>query len=169
MAPSKAAPGNTGRADRRQREVLVSPGGCAPVLAHVPSVWRNPGVHRTSWCIPFPRHACMFLVLGSPALGCRTLRLESQSSAGLRMQPYPRAPDLVWPGHLHGTGCLSARAMDTGFPIVVWCLCFGLGSAVTLPFLAVVWGACAWPRVSALPRYFWLRFVVCAFWGWVWR
>ena len=23
------------------------------------------GVHRTSWCIPFPRHACTFLVLGS--------------------------------------------------------------------------------------------------------
>ena len=66
------------------------------------------------------------------------LRLESQSSAGLRMQPYPRAPDLVWPGHLHGTGCVSAQAMDTGFPIVVWCLCLGLGSAVTPPFLAAV-------------------------------
>ena len=34
------------------------------------------------------------------------------------MQPYPRAPDLVWPGHLHGTGCLSARAVGTGFPTV---------------------------------------------------
>ena len=32
------------------------------------------------------------------------------------MQPYPRSPDLVWPGHLHGTGCLSARAVGTGFP-----------------------------------------------------
>ena len=41
------------------------------------------------------------------------------------MQPYPRAPDLVWPGHLHGTGCLSARAVGTGFPTVVWCLCLG--------------------------------------------
>ena len=51
-------------------------------------------------------------------LGCRTLRLESQSSAGLRMQPYPRSPDLVWPGHLHGAGCLSARAVGTGFPTV---------------------------------------------------
>ena len=52
--------------------------------------------------------------------------------------------------------------MDTGFPIVVWCLCFGLGSAVTLPFLAGVQGACAWARVSALPRHFWLGFVVRA-------
>ena len=57
------------------------------------------------------------------------------------MQPYPRSPDLVWPGHLHGTGCLSARAMDTGFPTVVWRLCLGLG--------------CGWARVSAAPRHSW--------------
>ena len=55
------------------------------------------------------------------------LRLESQSSAGLKMQPYPRSPDLVWPGQLHGTGCLSARAVDTGFPTVVWRFVFGSG------------------------------------------
>ena len=95
-------------------------------------------------------------------LGCRTLRLESQSSAGLRMQPYPQSLDLFWASHLHGTGCLSARAMDTGFPIVVWCLCLGLGSAVTPPFLAGVQGVCAWARVSALPRHFWLGLVVRA-------
>ena len=58
------------------------------------------------------------------------------------MQPYPRAPDLSWPGHLHGTGCLSARAMDTGFPTVAWRLCLCLG--------------CAWARVSGAPRHFWL-------------
>ena len=58
-------------------------------------------------------------------LGCRTLRLESQSSAGLRMQPYPRSPDLVWPGHLHGTGCVSARAVGTGSHTVVRRLCLG--------------------------------------------
>ena len=75
-------------------------------------------------------------------LGCRPLRLESQSSAGLRMQPYPRSLDLVWPGHLHGTGCLSARAMDTGFPTVAWRLRFGLG--------------CGWVWVSAAPRHSWL-------------
>ena len=43
------------------------------------------------------------------------------------MQPYPRAPDLVWPGHLHGTGCLSARAVGTGFPIVGLRLWLGPG------------------------------------------
>ena len=43
------------------------------------------------------------------------------------MQPYPRSPDLVWPGHLHGTGCLSARAVGTGFPTVGLRLWFGPG------------------------------------------
>ena len=73
------------------------------------------------------------------------------------MQPYPLAPDLVWPGHLHGTGCLSARAMDTGFPTVLWRLCLGPGCAsvwvsVTPPALAGVFGGCVWVRfvVSAL-------------------
>ena len=43
------------------------------------------------------------------------------------MQAYPRAPDLVWPGHLHGTGCLSARAVGTGFPTVGLRLWLGPG------------------------------------------
>ena len=43
------------------------------------------------------------------------------------MQPYPRAPDLVWPGHLHGRGCLSARAVGTGFPTVGLRLWLGPG------------------------------------------
>ena len=43
------------------------------------------------------------------------------------MQPYPLAPDLVWPGHLHGTGCLSARAVGTGFPTVGLRLWLGPG------------------------------------------
>ena len=64
------------------------------------------------------------------------------------MQFYPRAPDLFWPGHLHGTGCVSARPMDTDFPTVVWCLCFRPGLV--------------WARVSAAPRQSWLGcWVVC--------
>ena len=43
------------------------------------------------------------------------------------MQPYPRSPDLVWPGHLHGSGCLSARAVGTGFPTVGLRLWLGPG------------------------------------------
>ena len=51
------------------------------------------------------------------------------------MQPYPRSPDLVWPGHLHGTGCLSARAVGPGFPTVVRRLCFGSGSQLGVGFV----------------------------------
>ena len=43
------------------------------------------------------------------------------------MQPYPRSPDLVWPGHLHGTGCLSARAVGTGFRYCCVAFVFGSG------------------------------------------
>ena len=42
------------------------------------------------------------------------------------MQPYARYPDHVWVGHLDGPGCLSALALDTQFPTVVWRGCFGL-------------------------------------------
>ena len=95
-------------------------------------------------------------------LGCHKLRLETLSSARLRMQPYPRSPGHVWPGHLHGMACLSARAMDTGFPTVVWCLCFGLGFAVTPQTLAGVQAVCSWVRGFVLPHHSWLRFVVGA-------
>ena len=72
------------------------------------------------------------------------------------MQPYPRAPDLVWPGHLHDTSCLSAWAMDTGFSTVVWHSCLGLGCAwawvsVTPPTLAGVWGGYVWVPFVVLP------------------
>ena len=71
------------------------------------------------------------------------------------MQPYPRFPDLVGPGHLHGTGCLSARAVGTGFPTVVRRFCFGLGCGwvwvlLTPPFLARVLGGCVWARFVVL-------------------
>ena len=83
------------------------------------------------------------------------------------MQPYPRALHLVWPGHLHGTGCLSARAMDTGFPTVVWCLCFGPGCAwvwvsVTPPALVGVFGGCVWVRFVVSPLSSPLGFAVFA-------
>ena len=86
---------------------------------------------------------------------CRTLRLESQSSAGLRMQLYPRSPDLVWPGHLHGKGCLSARAVGTGFPTVVRRLCLGpvcgwVCVLLTPPVLAGVLAGCVWARFVVL-------------------
>ena len=62
------------------------------------------------------------------------------------MQPYPRAPDLLWPGHLHGTGCLSARAVGTGFPPVGLRLWLGPG--------------CGWSWVLFTPA--------CCGWGLGW-
>ena len=90
-------------------------------------------------------------------LGCRTLCLESQSSAVLKMQPYPGSPDLVWPGHLHGTGCLSARAMDrVSYCCVVFVfgsgLCFGSGFGCAPPLLAGVLGCvCALGLICLYP------------------
>ena len=92
------------------------------------------------------------------------------------MQPYARAPDLVWPGHLHGTGCLGARAVGTGFPTVglrlwlgpgcgwLWVLftparcgwglgwvCLGSVCGV-VPLLLAVCGVRGWALVSACFR-----------------
>ena len=83
------------------------------------------------------------------------------------MQPYPRSPDLIWPGQLHGTSCLSARAMDTGFPTVVWLLCFGPGCgwvwvSVTPPVLARVSGECVWAQFVVSSLFCRLGFVVFA-------
>ena len=74
------------------------------------------------------------------------------------MQPYPRSLDLVWPGHLHGTVCLSARANDTGFPTVVWRVSLGPGYAwvwvsVTPPALARVLGGCVWVLFVVSPPF----------------
>ena len=112
------------------------------------------------------------------------------------MQPNPWAPDLLWPGHPHGTGCLSVRAIDTGFPTVVQRACLVLGLALLRPFLvwgfglvrAQTWvfasphlllagalGLCMLVRVAPVSRLFWLAFAVCVIgcelprWWWVYE
>ena len=134
-----------------------------PCLCTSPPLGGTLEVHRTSWRILFPRHACMSMVLG--------IRGAWVSHAPPRVpkqrRSYPRSPCLVWPGHLNGTGCLSARAMDTGFPIVVRRLCLGPGSAlarvwVTLPALAGVLAGCILVRVVVSPLHSRLAFVVFA-------
>ena len=115
--------------------------GSHTFLRTSPPMGGIPGVYRTFWRISPRRHACgLVLVLGSKVHGYPKFRLVSQSSAGLSMQPYPRAPGNVWPGDLHGMGCFSAWAMNTGFPIVAWCVCLSLGLARTPPILAGVCG-----------------------------
>ena len=81
------------------------------MLGHVPSFGRHPRCSPDFLAYP---DACSWY-LGSEVVGCRTLLSESQSSPGLRTQPYPRALDLVRPGHLHGTGGLSAGLWTLGF------------------------------------------------------
>ena len=88
------------------------------------------------------------------------------------MQPHPRSPDLVWPGHLHGTGCLSARAVGTRFPTVVRHLCLGPGCGwvwvlLTPPVLAGVFGGRVWARfvvLSLFCRLFGVFVVGLRFW-----
>ena len=64
-------------------------------------------------------------------------RSASSTKAAQALGCIPGAPDHVWPGHLHGAGRLNARAMDTGFPTVVWRARLVLGFA--LPWLLLIW------------------------------
>ena len=43
---------------------LSRPEGVLPCLGTSPPLGGTLGVHRSSWRMPFPRHACIFLVLG---------------------------------------------------------------------------------------------------------
>ena len=84
------------------------------------------------------------------------------------MQPYPRAPDLVWPGHLHGTGCLSARAVGTGFPTVGLRLWLGPGcgwSWVLFTPARCGWGL-GWVCLGSVCGVVPLLLAVCGVRGW---
>ena len=84
------------------------------------------------------------------------------------MQPYPRAPDLVWPGHLHGSGCLSARAVGTGFPTVGLRLWLGPGcgwSWVLFTLACCRWGL-GWVCLGSVCGVVPLLPAVCAVRGW---
>ena len=99
------------------------------MVAHDPPFGRTVGVHRTSWRIQFPRHASGTVLV----LGFRGAWVSHTAPRGLKQRRPCYAPGHIWPGHLHGRDGLSARVMDTGFPIVVWRSCLGLGFTVTQP------------------------------------
>ena len=84
------------------------------------------------------------------------------------MQPYPRAPDLVWPGHLHGTGCLSARAVGTGFPTVGLRLWLGPGCGWSwVLFTPARWGwGLGWVCLGSVCGVVPLLPAVCGVRGW---
>ena len=70
-------PPKTRRTPRRQRDVPVSPGGCAAVLARVPSFGRNPRCSPDFLAYPVPK-ACMH-VLGTGV--SRPLGVASSASS----------------------------------------------------------------------------------------
>ena len=136
-------------------------------------------------------HACSWY-WGSEALGCRTLHLQSQSSAGLRIQTYPRGPNLVTPGlgftrigeeerrdgeaiALHKTHIWHRLPQCPGYGhwasyccvVLVFGsgLCFGSGFRnPASPGSGVGW-VCLGARCgSTLP----LPARVCGVWGWAW-
>ena len=167
LAPNKAAPGNTGTADRRQRDVLFWLEGCAPVLVHVPSFWRNPRVLPDYLAYPVPK-ACMHVLgtgvprrLGvarsasSPkaaqALGC-SLTPGLQISFG-RVSCMARAASV--PGHCHWVSyCCVVFVLGSG-------LCLGLGFG-NLASLAGVLGGCVWVQFVVSPLFAPLGFLLFA-------
>ena len=84
------------------------------------------------------------------------------------MQPYPRAPDLVWPGHLHGTGCLNARAVGTGFPTVGLRLWLGPGCGWSwVLFTPARCGLGSWVGVFGLGLWCCPSFAGCLWCSWL--
>ena len=107
------------------------------MLAHVPYFGRNPRGAPDLLAYPVPNRmdACSWY-WRSEVLGCRTLRLESQSRAGLRMQPHQRSR--VTFGRVT---CMARAASVPG----LW----------TLRFLLLC-GACVRVWVLRKPRHSWL-------------
>ena len=84
------------------------------------------------------------------------------------MQPYPRSPDLVWPGHLHGRGCLSAQAVGTGFSYCCAAFVFGSGLRLGVGFVNPAtpgWGL-GWVCLGTVCGVVPLVSAVCGVRGW---
>ena len=96
------------------------------MLAHGPIFGWNPKGSPDFLAYPVPKpypQAALCWYWGSEVLGCSTLRLDSLSSAALKMQPYPRFPGHVWPGHLPGACFLSSWVMSAGCPTGWFLVC----------------------------------------------
>ena len=108
------------------------------MLAQWPSFGRNPRGSPDFLAYPVQK-AGLRRVLGTWVPRCLAVaRFASSPKAALafRMQPYLRSPDLVLPGHLHGTGCLSVRAIDTTYSTAVWRATFGFELVLSWPLPA---------------------------------
>ena len=133
------------------------------MLAHVLSFGRNSRGSPDLLAYPVPK-ACMH-VLGTGV----PMRLGVARSASSPKATLALGCSLT-PGLRISFGrviCLSARAMDTGFPIFVWHLCMGPGCAwvwvlVSPPALAWVLVWCVWVGVEVAPFFSRLGFAVIA-------
>ena len=100
--------------------------GVSPCLRTSSPLGGTLGVHRTSWRIPFPRHACMFLVLGF-------------RGAWVSHAP-PRVPKQRWPQDAAlppvSGSCLAGSPAWHGLP-----QCPGCGHWVSYCWLAFVVGS----------------------------
>ena len=127
--PNEAAPGSTGRADRRQRDVLVMPRGCAPVLAHVPFFGRYPRGSPDLVAYPVPK--ALMHVLGNGVPRCLGVACSASS---------PKAAQTL--------GCSLNPGLQVTFGRVS---CMARAASVlglwTMGFLLMC-GACVWVWVS---------------------
>ena len=127
--PQQSGPGQRRRADRRQGDLLVSPGGCAPVLAHVPSFGRNPRGSPEFLAYPVPK-ACMH-VLGTRVPRCLCVARSASS---------PKAAQAL--------GCSLTPGLRISFGRVT---CMARAASVpglwALGFLLLC-GVCVWVRLA---------------------
>ena len=81
--------------------------------------------------------ACQRRGLGTGVPRCLGVARSNSSPKAAQALGCSLTPRLrVWPGDLHGTCCLSARAMNTVFPTVVWDMRLVLGFAI--PWLLLI-------------------------------
>ena len=127
--PTKRPLGNTGRADRRWRDVLVLPGGCAPAFAHVPSFGRNPRGSPDFLAYPVPK-ACMHV------LGTRVPRRLGVARSASSPEVAQAPGCSLTPGLRISFGWVSRMEQAASVP-GLW----------TLDFLLLC-GVCVWVRVA---------------------
>ena len=158
VPPIKAAPGNTGRADCRHRDVLVMLGGWAPVLGNVPSFGRNPRGSPDLLAYPVPK-ACMHALSTGITMFLGVARSASS----------PKAAQALGCSLTPGLGisfgwvtCMARAASGPGLWTLGFLLLCGACVSVTPPLLAGIFGVCVWIRVLVSPHHSWLGFVVCA-------
>ena len=138
------------------------------MLVQSPPLGGTLGVHRTSWTIPFPRHACMFLVLGCRGAWvshapprvpkqCRPYDAALHPVSASRLAGSPAWQGLPQcPAYGHWASyCCVALVFGSG-------LCLGSGVGYAPPLLAGVLGGCVWLRVVVSPFLSRLGFAVFA-------